>query len=205
MFLFASQGRLNTVLANKNQTESSINLRSLGLCTPLVNFLPVRQQLMSLATIDRTKSSIVAVTGGAKGRKGGMHASSRTISVSVFLPWVYSAESTTAGHLVSFAFSSSVTFRLGTQVDDRVDVMCIWQQQYRYKSRQGRRQRLYHVRLSMLECPAVLECRVRPALFHTCTSVRIYQAKHHNFWLLKRYITILGRMTHGNRNRTIRL
>lgn len=205
MFLFASQGRLNTVLANKNQTESSINLRSLGLCTPLVNFLPVRQQLMSLATIDRTKSSIVAVTGGAKGRKGGMHASSRTISVSVFLPWVYSAESTTAGHLVSLAFSSPVTFRLGTQVDDRVDVMCIWQQQYRYKSRQGRRQRLYHVRLSMLECPAVLECRVRPALFHTCTSVRIYQAKHHNFWLLKRYITILGRMTHGNRNRTIRL
>jgi hypothetical protein len=205
MFLFASQGRLNTVLANKKQTESSINLRSLGLCTQLVNFLPVRQQLMSLATIDRTKSSIVAVTGGAKGRKGGMHASSRTISVSVFLPWVYSAESTTAGHLVSFAFSSSVTFRLGTQVDDRVDVMCIWQQQYRYKSRQGRRQRLYHVRLSMLECPAVLECRVRPALFHTCTSVRIYQAKHHNFWLLKRYITILGRMTHGNRNRTIRL
>lgn len=205
MFLFVSQGRLNTVLANKNQTESSINLRSLGLCTPLVNFLPVRQQLMSLATIDRTKSSIVAVTGGAKGRKGGMHASSRTISVSVFLPWVYSAESTTAGHLVSLAFSSPVTFRLGTQVDDRVDVMCIWQQQYRYKSRQGRRQRLYHVRLSMLECPAVLECRVRPALFHTCTSVRIYQAKHHNFWLLKRYITILGRMTHGNRNRTIRL
>lgn len=148
MFLFASQGRLNTVLANKNQTESSINLRSLGLCTPLVNFLPVRQQLMSLATIDRTKSSIVAVTGGAKGRKGGMHASSRTISVSVFLPWVYSAESTTAGHLVSLAFSSPVTFRLGTQVDDRVDVMCIWQQQYRYKSRQGRRQRLCHVRLS---------------------------------------------------------
>lgn len=122
-----------------------------------------------------------------------MHASSRTISVSVFRPWVYSAESTTAGHLVSLAFSSPVTFRLGTQVDDRVDVMCIWQQQYRYKSRQGRRQRLYHVRLSMLECPAVLECRVRPALFHTSTSVRIYRAKHRNFWLLKRIYHYIGK------------
>lgn len=205
MFLFVSQGRLNTVLANKNQTESSINLRSLGLCTPLVNFLPVRAAA-DISRYDRSYKSLDrGCHGWGQGRKGGMHASSRTISVSVFRPWLYSAESTTAGHLVSLAFSSPVTFRLGTQVDDRVDVMCIWQQQYRYKSRQGRRQRLYHVRLSMLECPAVLECRVRPALFHTCTSVRIYQAKHHNFWLLKRYITILGRMTHGNRNRTIRL